>query len=246
MPTTPVTTAARASIALAVLTAAALAATAPLASAHEAPPSNSLSAPAHAWLPTTRTAGPATAEAAEGDQVRPALAALPRVLAGVAALDEPTLSLVTLLQSGERFSELARILPPEASTFYLWLTEEDKAALKEIASHAGDYANEDELLQALKERSPRLYEKAVELRSLVKDKIGSLTPEAKTFVESVIAKVRNLKANADEDLAPEKVREAVQEIVTEFKALSAEAKSHLGATFPILTSLIALPPSPRS
>ncbi|MCD9904705.1 hypothetical protein LUR56_40560 [Streptomyces sp. MT29] len=248
MPRTPVATAARTSIALAVLTVAALAATAPLASAHEAPPSSSLSARARAGLPATGSAGPAATEAAGGERARSALvqAALPRVLAGVAALDEPLLSLASLLESGERLSELARILPLEASTFYLWLTNEDKAVLKEIASHAGDYANEDELLQALKEKSPRLYEKAVELRDLVKAKIDSLAPEAKTFVESVIEKVRSLKPKADEELDPEKVREAVQATVEQFRALSAEAKSDLTRTFPILTSLIVLPPSPGS
>ncbi|MEU3975251.1 hypothetical protein [Streptomyces bacillaris] len=164
----------------------------------------------------------------------------------MAALDEPLLGLVSLLESGERLSELARILPLEASTFYLWLTEEDKAVLKEIASHAGDYANEDELLQALKEKSPRLHEKAVELRDLVKAKIDSLTPEAKTFVESVIEKVLSLKPKVDEELDPEKVREAVQATVEQFRALSAEAKSDLTRAFPILTPLILLPPSPGS
>lgn len=248
MPRTPVATAARTSIALAVLTTAALSVTAPLASAHEAPPSSSLSARAHAGLPATGSAGPAAPGVAGGERARPALvqAALPRVLAGVAALDEPLLGLVSLLESGERLSELARILPLEASTFYLWLTEEDKAVLKEIASHAGDYANEDELLQALKEKSPRLHEKAVELRDLVKAKIDSLTPEAKTFVESVIEKVLSLKPKVDEELDPEKVREAVQATVEQFRALSAEAKSDLTRAFPILTPLILLPPSPGS
>ncbi|SCE32153.1 fatty acid retinoid binding protein (Gp-FAR-1) [Streptomyces sp. DvalAA-19] len=246
MPRTPAATAARTSIALAVLTAAALSATAPLASAHAAPPSSSPSARAHAGLPATGSAGPAATGVAGGERARPALvqAALPRVLAGVAALDEPVLGLVSLLESGERLSELARTLPLEVSTFYLWLTDEDKAVLKEIASHAGAYANEDELLEALKEKSPRLYEKAVELRDLVKAKIESLTPEAKTFVASVIEKVRSLKPKADEELDPEKVRETVQATVEQFRALSAEAKSDLARAFPILTSLFVLPASP--
>ncbi|MEV8054711.1 hypothetical protein [Streptomyces bacillaris] len=48
------------------------------------------------------------------------------------------------------------------------------------------------------------------MRGLVKAKIESLTPEAKTFVASVIEKVRSPRPKADEELDPEKVRETVQ------------------------------------
>ncbi|MFJ7085890.1 hypothetical protein ACIQU8_21975 [Streptomyces griseus] len=152
-------------------------------------------------------------------------------------------NLVSLLESEQRLSALARTLPLEASTFYLWLTEEDKSTLKQIASHAGDCANEDELLQALKEKSPRLYEKAIELHHLVKAKIESLTPEAKAFAETAVEKVRSLWSEADQEFGPEKVRKTVQDIVKQFGALSAEAQGNLAVAFPVLVSSIVLPPS---
>ena len=76
-------------------------------------------------------------------------------------------------------------LPEEATQFYAELTDEDKEILKEIALKHEEYKTEDDALNALKAKSEKLYNKAVSLRNLVKEKINSLEPEAKTFVENV-------------------------------------------------------------
>lgn len=47
------------------------------------------------------------------------------------------------------------------------------------------FQNEDQALEALKEKSPKLYEKAKALHTMVKEKIDSLKAEAKTFVTGV-------------------------------------------------------------
>lgn len=65
------------------------------------------------------------------------------------------------------------------------MTPEDKQILRELASRHASFANEDAALEALKEKSPKLYNKAVELRNFVKAKIDSLKPNAKAFVEEV-------------------------------------------------------------
>jgi TRAP-type C4-dicarboxylate transport system substrate-binding protein len=69
--------------------------------------------------------------------------------------------------------------------FYAELTDEDKAILKEIAANHESYETEDQALEALKAKSEKLYNKANDLRTLVKNKIDSLNPEAKTFVTNV-------------------------------------------------------------
>lgn len=92
------------------------------------------------------------------------------------------------------------LVPPEVTTFYNELTEEDKQILKEIAGRHEEFQNEDQALEALKAKSEKLYNKvgdwwnwlkndpvfqAVELRNLVKGKIDALNPEAKEFVTGV-------------------------------------------------------------
>ncbi|MCE3030585.1 MULTISPECIES: hypothetical protein [unclassified Streptomyces] len=216
----PVAFTVRNSLTLGAVTAVALSAVGPVAVAHAAP------RPSYTVL------------AAPGTE-----ASLPPVLADVEALDEPILSLVSLEGTeGSLPAALANVLPSEVTAFFLELTDEDKSVLKDLASKIQQFNNEDELLAALKEKSPKLYEKAVELRNLIKEKIDSLKPEAKAFVQSVIEKVRGLHPIGDEAPDPAKLRETVQEIVAQFNALSGEAKSDLAETFPKLASLILLQP----
>jgi TRAP-type C4-dicarboxylate transport system substrate-binding protein len=51
------------------------------------------------------------------------------------------------------------LVPPEVTTFYNELTEEDKQILKEIASRHEEFQNEDQALEALKTKSEKLYNK---------------------------------------------------------------------------------------
>ncbi|MYR03499.1 MULTISPECIES: hypothetical protein [unclassified Streptomyces] len=216
----PVAFTVRNSLTLGAVTAVALSAVGPVAVAHAAP------RPSYTVLPASGTE-----------------ASLPPVLADVEALDEPILSLVSLEGTeGSLPAALANVLPSEVTAFFLELTDEDKSVLKDLASKIQQFNNEDELLAALKEKSPKLYEKAVELRNLIKEKIDSLKPEAKAFVQSIIEKVRSLHPIGDEAPDPAKLRETVQEIVAQFNALSGEAKSDLAETFPKLASLILLQP----
>ena len=76
-------------------------------------------------------------------------------------------------------------VPEEVKNFYADLTDEDKIILKEVAAKHDTYENEDQALEALKAKSEKLYNKAKDLRNLVRNKIDSLNPEAKTFVTNV-------------------------------------------------------------
>ncbi|GAA2464720.1 hypothetical protein GCM10023100_77300 [Actinocorallia cavernae] len=215
---TPVAFTVRNSLTLGALTAVALSAVGPVAVAQAAP-------------------RPSSVQAALTE------ASLPPVLGDVEALNEPILSLVSLEGTeGSLPAALADVLPSEVTAFFLELTDEDKTVLKELASKIQQFNTEDDLLTALKEKSPKLYEKAVELRTLIKNKIDSLNPEAKEFVQSIIEKVRSLKPLGSEEPDPAQLREAVQEIVAQFNALSGEAKSNLAEIFPKLASLILLQP----
>lgn len=77
------------------------------------------------------------------------------------------------------------VVPKPVQEFYQGLTDDDKKDLKEIAANHAQYENEDQALEALKAKNEKLYNKAVELRALLKTKIDALSPGAKTFVEGV-------------------------------------------------------------
>jgi len=138
-------------------------------------------------------------------------------------------------QIPEQFKD---IVPEEVKTFYAELTEEDKTILKELAGKHATFENEDQALEALKEKSPKLYEKAKALHTLVKDKIDALNPEAKAFVNGIIEKLRALKPKGDEKPNLNKLREEANSIIDQYKALSEEAKENLKATFPKITGVI--------
>jgi len=51
------------------------------------------------------------------------------------------------------------LVPPEVTTFYNELTEDDKKILKEVAEKHSEYATDEDALNALKEKSEKLYTK---------------------------------------------------------------------------------------
>nr|CAD2175410.1 unnamed protein product [Meloidogyne enterolobii] len=134
--------------------------------------------------------------------------------------------------------EYKDLVPPEVTTFYNELTEDDKKILKEVAEKHSEYATDEDALNALKEKSEKLYTKANELRNLVKDRIGKLNPEAKTFVDTIIEKLKALRPKKDEKPNLTELRKEANEIVEKFKALSDEAKESLKTNFPKITGVI--------
>jgi predicted transcriptional regulator len=129
-------------------------------------------------------------------------------------------------------------VPEEVKKLVANLTDEDKAVLKELAGKHGEFQTEDQVMEAVKEKSPALYEKINTLRTLVKSKIDSLQPDAKAFVTGLIEKVKALKPKGDEKPNLNKLREAANQVIEQYKALSQEAKDNLKATFPQITSVI--------
>jgi len=134
--------------------------------------------------------------------------------------------------------QLKEVVPDDVKNFYAELTEDDKAVLKEIAQNHASYENEDQALEALKAKSEKLYNKAVELRTLIKTKIDSLKPDAKAFVEGVITKLRALKPKSEEKPDLKKIREVASETIEQYKALSEEAKANLQETFPKVSGVL--------
>ncbi|KAI6215388.1 Fatty-acid and retinol-binding protein [Aphelenchoides besseyi] len=134
--------------------------------------------------------------------------------------------------------QLKEVVPEEVKKFYAELTDEDKSILKDVAANHASYENEDQALEALKAKSEKLYNKATELRTLLKTKIDSLKPDAKAFVEGIIAKLRALKPKGEEKPDLKKIREVANEVIDTYKGLAEESKQNLQETFPQITNVI--------
>ncbi|KAK6101229.1 Fatty-acid and retinol-binding protein 1 [Brugia pahangi] len=134
--------------------------------------------------------------------------------------------------------EYKEFIPEEVRNFYKDLTVEDKEILRELASKHATFANEDAALEALKDKSDKLYKNAVELRNFVKAKIDSLKPDAKIFVDEIIAKARSLRSDDGHKLDTEKIKQAARDIIAKYQALSEETKEELKVTFPAIAKII--------
>ncbi|VDM41876.1 unnamed protein product [Toxocara canis] len=133
--------------------------------------------------------------------------------------------------------EYKEFVPEAVQNFYKDLTPEDKQILREIADHHSQYPNVDAALNALKEKSEKLYAKAVEIRNFIKNKVDSLSPEAKHFVEEVEAKARALRPEPGQKPDLEKVKSTAREIIEKYKGLPENVKEDLRKTFPHITKL---------
>jgi len=129
-------------------------------------------------------------------------------------------------------------VPEEVRKFFNNLTDEDKAILKELAGKHAEFETEEQVLDAVKAKSPSLYEKVHALRTLVQTKIDSLQPDAKAFVTGLIEKIRALKPKGDEKPNLSKLREAANQVIEQYNALSEESKTNLKNTFPQITGVI--------
>ncbi|VDK39660.1 unnamed protein product [Gongylonema pulchrum] len=135
--------------------------------------------------------------------------------------------------------EYKEFVPEEVKDFYKDLSPEDKQVLRDLAGRQASFANEDAALEALKEKSPKLHTKAMALRNFLKGKIDSLKPEAKTFVEEIIAKARSLRPAEGQKPDLEKIKQTIRDVIDKYQALGQETKDELKTVFPHTAKIVA-------
>jgi hypothetical protein len=161
------------------------------------------------------------------------------VATGFDAVGAPVTTLGESLVGKGRLRAGARdLLPSEVVDFYDGLTDEDKTVLQEIAAKHVTFENEDQALDALKEKSPKLYDKAAELRQLLKGKLDALNPEAKTFVNGVIERLKAVRPNGGERPNLMEISRMADEVLEQYRALPDDARESLKVNFPRLDAII--------
>ena len=160
------------------------------------------------------------------------------VATGFEAVDEPVSTLgKRLVGKGRLHPGVRELLPEEVVTFYAGLTDEDKQVIKDLAAKHSSYETEDQALDALKAKSPKLHEKAVHLRELVKEKMAALTPEAREFVTGVVEQVRALTHTGDGWPGLVEIQQMGGQVLERYEALSDAAKANLRSQFPGLDAV---------
>ena len=99
----------------------------------------------------------------------------------------------------EVLKERDEILPSEVVEAYKALSGDEKEKVKDVFKNYKDFKNEDELIAALKAKSPELGEKAEKLQAKLQKKINGLSAEPKAFIEELIAGGRGLYARSVND-----------------------------------------------
>ena len=150
--------------------------------------------------------------------------------------------------------DVPALIPAEVAEHLKTITPEEKAVLKEIAKQHKDFSNEDELLAALKEKSPSLHEKATKLHSFIKEKVDALGQEAQDFVKKarvpvdsncslfqVLADGRELHRQYLAGTKPslEDLKAKAKAHIEAFNGLSDEAKTQFKAQFPLLSNAVS-------
>ncbi|WP_188273175.1 hypothetical protein [Streptomyces sp. CBMA152] len=246
------TAVAQLTLALGTLTAFAITAAAPATALPRTEPrqphpahSTPLAATDHYLKQITETAAPADRVGAGADRLQDAPHALVAeppldpLAAGIDALSQPVSTLETIVAiRGKIPLAFKELLPPEVVGFYRGLTSEERNILKEVASSHQEFQTEEQALEALKERSQKLYGKAVELRQLLKTKLDALNPAAKTFIDSLVEEAKVLRPKGGERPNLQEIQQKAKEIIEKYKALSDEAKESLKTNFPKITGII--------
>jgi Mg2+ and Co2+ transporter CorA len=157
------------------------------------------------------------------------------LLAAVAQLHAAAIPIALPAKVPDEFKDF---LPNEVTAFYNELTEAEKNILKEIAANHAKYETEEQALEELKGKSEKLYNKAVELRQLLKEKLDALNPAAKAFIDGLVEEVKKLKPKGEEKPNLVEIRKKAAEVIEKYKALPEDAKESLKSNFPKITGVI--------
>ncbi|PAV88612.1 hypothetical protein WR25_19523 [Diploscapter pachys] len=136
-------------------------------------------------------------------------------------------------------AEYKTMIPEEVATHLKSITPEEKAVLKELAKNYKDYKDENDFLEAIKAKSPSLYEKSKKLHDFIKAKVDKLGKDAKEFVTKVLADGRKLHADflAGNKPSLDDLKTIAKKHLDAFNNLSEESKKEFEQEFPITTSV---------
>ncbi|CAJ0598497.1 unnamed protein product [Cylicocyclus nassatus] len=142
---------------------------------------------------------------------------------------------VAAFKYGDIPVEYRELIPAEVKVFIIGLSDADKKVLKEVLHSTSDFENEDQLVDAIREKSPDLAERANKLSDMYKTKLAALGPEAQTFAKEMMKNCLKVRLQYFGGKNPSRadLKKIALDLIEKYKALSNDAKEDLKKEFPI-------------
>uniref|UniRef100_A0A1I7ZV50 Fatty-acid and retinol-binding protein 1 n=1 Tax=Steinernema glaseri TaxID=37863 RepID=A0A1I7ZV50_9BILA len=141
-------------------------------------------------------------------------------------------------QSSNHLWGCSNLTPPEVVAFYRSLTDDDRVIIMDLASRLAHFKSEEDVVQALKEKSMSLFNRAKTMYDILKSRVDSLNPEAKAFMERIFLTVRGLRSASGTFPDIRLAKKHVRVITEDFWSLSLAAKAELQEHLPIVVSFL--------
>ncbi|CEF70273.1 Nematode fatty acid retinoid binding family-containing protein [Strongyloides ratti] len=134
------------------------------------------------------------------------------------------------------------ILPEEILQFAKDMTPSDIKILTELSSMKYQFGSQNELIEAIKEKSPELAIKIEHLMQGIMEKYNTLSDESKNFIKELGEKLKNFNTLSTKVNKIEQLKVFATNFLPAYSKLSNNAKEELKQIFPMFDFLsITLP-----
>ncbi|RCN39941.1 nematode fatty acid retinoid binding protein [Ancylostoma caninum] len=151
-----------------------------------------------------------------------------------------SLSLASATELGDIPPQLKRLIPVELRDFIADLSVADISVLVELYKNSSMYNREEEIMAAIKAKSPATAAKIEKFQELIGNKVAALGPEAKAFAEEILGNARKVHAQHFAGRRPsrDELLKNTLDRMNRFKMLSAAGKADFQKQFPSLANVL--------
>ncbi|EPB80037.1 nematode fatty acid retinoid binding protein [Ancylostoma ceylanicum] len=151
-----------------------------------------------------------------------------------------SLVLVSAFKLEDFPQQYRELMPEQVKVFITGLTAQEQATMKEVHENFHSYKSDEEVVAAIKAKSPELAAKFENFESWIKGKAAALGPEARGYFDTLHENARRIRGKfyAGQTPSSAELKQAMLEEITKYKALSSAGKADFQKQFPILAGLL--------
>ncbi|EPB80038.1 nematode fatty acid retinoid binding protein [Ancylostoma ceylanicum] len=137
--------------------------------------------------------------------------------------------------------ESLELMPERVKSLIVGLSSQEQATMKEVYENLHTYKNDQEVVAAIRAKSPGLASKLEQFQSWWSEKAAGLGPEARAYFDAMHENAYKIRARFYAGKRPSnaEIKQAALETITKYKALSAAAKADFQKQFPLLTRMLS-------
>ncbi|RCN29333.1 nematode fatty acid retinoid binding protein [Ancylostoma caninum] len=136
--------------------------------------------------------------------------------------------------------EYRELMPEQVKKFITGLSDQEKATMKEVYENFHTYKSDQEVVAAVKTKSPELAAKLEEFDAWIKGKAAALGPEARGYFDALHKSASQVRAQfyAGKKPTVAELKQVALEDIKKYRALSAAGKADIRKQFPILAGVL--------